>query len=507
MSFVSPSFVVGAILIYYTCLWYWNSTRLARRGLRLPPGPKQKFLTGNLHQIPRTHFWLTFRTWAMEYGPIVYFRVFNNRTIVLNSGKATLDLLESRSAIYSDRPISWMGGELAGRNRTVFLTGFADYRFKLFRRLLQTGLNPRTSKSYRPIQVQETQVLLQNLLTAPEDFMVHIRRNAVAIILKVAYGYQVESNDDTLVRLIEDGFILSSTINVPGKFWVEFFPILRFLPDWFPGAGFKKKARSVGKELSRVEYIPFDWARQEIEKGSYVESFVSKHTVVQGGEDLDAETLENIKWTAAALYVGGGDTTVSALTSFMYLMAMNPEIQKRAQAYVDQVAQGRLPTLDDYASLPYIVALIKEILRWAPVAPVGIPHRVMEDDVYQNYFIPKGTRIIANIWAITHDEEIYPDPFTFDPSRHLGSNPQPDPFKFVFGFGRRACPGAHLAEMSLFLSIVNILAVFDISKPVGRDGKEYEPEIEWTGGITMHIKPFPCTIKPRSQDHVMLLNQ
>jgi len=82
----------------------------------------------------------------------------------------------------------------------------------------------------------------------------------------------------------------------------------------------------------------------------------------------------------------------------------------------------------------------------------------MHDDVYDNYFIAKGTKVIANIWsgcsltfycllmwylrrAITHDEEIYPDPFRFDPSRHLGGNTQPDPYKFVFGFGRRICPG------------------------------------------------------------------
>src|SRR6266545_6358506 len=62
--------------------------------------------------------------------------------------------------------------------------------------------------------------------------------------------------------------------------------------------------------------------------------------------------------------------------------------------------------------------------------------------------------------AIAHDEEVYPDPSTFDPSRHLGDKAQLDPFKFTFGFGRRVCPGAHLAEMTLFLNIATILAVF-----------------------------------------------
>jgi len=79
-------------------------------------------------------------------------------------------------------------------------------------------------------------------------------------------------------------------------------------------------------------------------------------------------------------------------------MARYPDVQRRAQADVDKVAPNRLPTLDDYDSLPYIRAMIKEIIRWAPVAPLGISHAVLEDDVYENYFIPKGTGIIANIW-------------------------------------------------------------------------------------------------------------
>ena len=88
----------------------------------------------------------------------------------------------------------------------------------------------------------------------------------------------------------------------------------------------------------------------------------------------------------------------------------------------------------------------------------------MQDDIYENYFIPKGTQIMANIWcvlshleellidlsrtfrAITRDEEMYPDPSTFDPNRHLGDNPQSDPFQYVFGFGRRLCPGRTLAK-------------------------------------------------------------
>ena len=94
--------------------------------------------------------------------------------------------------------------------------------------------------------------------------------------------------------------------------------------------------------------------------------------------------------------------------------------------------------------------------------------------------------------AIIHDEETYPNPFHFDPSRFLGNKPQPDPFKFVFGFGRRTCPGAHLAETTLFLNIANILAVFNISKPLNEEGKEVEPIIEWSNGVATCVSFYPC---------------
>ncbi|KAF8914434.1 cytochrome P450 [Gymnopilus junonius] len=508
---------------YYGYLWYLPQRRLRARGIKLPPGPKQEWLTGNVHQLPRIHPWLTFTSWSKIYGPVIYLRTFNKSTIILNSGKAALELLESRSGITSDRPASLMGGKISGRKVPgVFRTSSTDPRFQFFRRLLRNGLNPRASKDYRPIQLQENQILLQNLTNFPQDYGAHIRRNAVAVVLKVAYGYQVESNDDPLVHQLEHTFKLAGSLNAPGKYWVEYFPILRFIPSWFPGGGFKKIARAIGQEMKRTEMAPFEWAKNQIERGEFVESFTSKH-LLEGGETLDENSLSDIRLCAAALYVGGGDTTVSALLTFILLMTLHPEIQKRAQKDIDALAPNRLPSHDDYESLPYIRAIIKETLRWGPVAPLGLSHRAMEDDIYENYFIPKGATIIANIWcvhaisdsptpidgpsrAIVHDEEIYPDPHVFNPERHLG-NPeerQLDPFKFVFGFGRRACPGAHLAEMSLFLNITSILAVFDISKAVDKKGMEIEPKIEWSSGTTMHLKPFQCQIKPRSKERQSL---
>lgn len=71
---------------------------------------------------------------------------------------------------------------------------------------------------------------------------------------------------------------------------------------------------------------------------------------------------------------------------------------------------------------------------------IGLPHRVSEDDLYDGYFIPKGTMIIANVWAIMHDPEKFDNPMQFDPERYLINgrlSPEVDDPSAGFGFGRR----------------------------------------------------------------------
>lgn len=88
-----------------------------------------------------------------------------------------------------------------------------------------------------------------------------------------------------------------------------------------------------------------------------------------------------------------------AIETFFLAMTLYPEVQRKAQEEIDRVlGPGRLPTMADRPHLPYVDALVKEVLRWHPVAPMGIPHMSSEDDMYNGYFIPKGTLLLPNIW-------------------------------------------------------------------------------------------------------------
>ena len=115
--------------------------------------------------------------------------------------------------------------------------------------------------------------------------------------------------------------------------------------------------------------------------------------------------------------------TLASIQAFFLAMAQFPEAQKKAQAELDAVVGShRLPDFSDESALPYVCALVKECLRWHAVLPLAVPHRLIEDDIYRGYHIPKGTVVIPNIWwvlCVSHSSA-----FDYDiPGRSLVTKP------------------------------------------------------------------------------------
>ncbi|KAI0789549.1 OrdA protein [Abortiporus biennis] len=496
------SFLSAAFLLFFSGLIFLSIRRAGKARRSLPPGPNGLPVIGNVADMPSEKEWLTFAEWGRKWGGIVYVSLLGQPMIILNDSEI-MDEFHKKSAIYSDRPVLRMGGELVGYSDTLVLLRYGE-RFRNYRKFIARFIEP-ISQHY-PIIERESRKFLKRTLRKQEDVLGHLRMLMGGIIMQLTYGYEVQDSDpkgDPFINLIEHANSNFNKASTPGVFLVDVFPSLRFLPEWLPGMGFKKLARDWKKDTDAMVQVPYEYTKSQIRSGSTVRSFVS------AGLQQDTKESVDLDFMASSLYGGGSDTTVSAEYAFILAMVLNPDVQKKAQAEIDSiVGTDRLPALNDRETLPYINAVVTEVLRWNSVAPTGVPHVASEDGQINGYFVPKGTIIIANLWQMLHNPETYPEPFDFDPERYIpapGKETQPDPRKISFGFGRRVCPGQTLAEASLFACIAMSLAVFDFEKATDENGSQITPVHENTSGTISYPKPFKCVIKPRNPKSVSLI--
>ncbi|KAJ6466256.1 cytochrome P450 [Mycena sanguinolenta] len=465
-----------------------------RRRLPFPPGPPPYAFIGNFLDLPKELPWLTYTKWGMQYGDLVHASAPGQHIVVVNSVKTAVELFEKRSHIYSDRPAFTMV-ELMGWDFNLALLPRGD-KWRAYRRMIHRHFRPDVSRNYRPIQMEKIHRLLQGLLSSPGDFREHLKTVAAAIIMATVYGYEVQSTNDHFVALSENATKKLSDSVFPGAVAVDTFPNLRYLPSWMPGAGFQRFAAECRPLTKEMQEVPVNFVKQNMRDGIDSTSVVAK---LLAANRYDEVAIQAVAGTA---YTGGSDTSVSALASFFLAMAPYPEIQKKAQAEIDTViGPGQLPEFEDRPSLPFVEALYREVMRWKPVTPLGVAHASAEDDVYDGYFIPKGATVIANIWAMTHDESIYHEPDRFNPDRFFTADGKlnEDDTILTFGFGRRKCPGRHNVDATIWATIVSILSTFNIAKAKDATGKEIDIDPKYSDGLVSHPEPFACSITPRSE--------
>ncbi|KAH7905951.1 cytochrome P450 [Hygrophoropsis aurantiaca] len=478
------------------------STRKKRRGPPLPPGPPPIPIVGNVTGVDTAYPYKSYAKLGKTCGDIIYTPFFSQEILVINSEKVAKELLDRRSYNYSDRP----------RLRTVELFG-VDFNFVFFpygpvwrqhRRLLHQVVRPEAALAYRPMQMQKGFQLIRSILTAPQEYVQHLQHHSGSIIMSSVYNYETMPHNDPFVRIIERAFnfllveLRPEMSSVFGAF--PFLNIVFSLPTWIPGITLNKKA-ALGREYTKdwVE-VPFKYTEDTIANGAATSSFVTDSLRKIEGKDESGELRRAIKQVAATAFAAGAETTNNTLKAFVLAMVLYPEVQERAQEVIDSaVGSDRLPTFEDRSSMPYVDAVLRETLRWNPTFPLGLPHSSLEDDIYDGYLIPKGAMILPNAWAMSHDESVYKDSFEFIPERFIDSNGEltDDTVQYVFGFGRRICVGRYVADASLWSAMALMLATFNFSKAKDNNGKDIEPEVKWTSGVTTHPEPFKLSITPR----------
>lgn len=509
--------------------YYWGSAFLIGSGLYglynlvtgykttkfpYPPGPTPRFLIGNLLELPRPGV-LEYQHWLKhkdQYGGISSVHAFGTTIVLIHDKDVASDLLEKpgMNKVTSGRAHMTFASELCGFGNAIVCMPFGEH-FKRLRKMLHGEIGTRAvANKYDKALADGLLQQLVHIYDEPGRLLDHYKNNTAASIMKLTYGYNVESpkkgtNDenDPLVSISEQMMVDFSAAAVPMKWAVDVIPALKYLPDGFPGTGFKETAALWRKRLFSTAYVPVRFVEKVMAEGRHKESYVSRKIdeLSQDGK-LSPEDELAIAWTSGSLFGAGADTTVITLTVFTLAMIRFPNVQQKAREEIDRViGRDRLPTTKDRQNLPYINALVKEVLRWWPLTPLSFPHRADENIDYEykgkSMSIPKGALIMPSVWWFFHDPSVYSKPDTFDPDRFLPPRNEPEPTA-AFGFGRRACPGRFLADSNLYLNISQLLSVFTIGNAVDANGSYIGVhDIKPKPGVLSYPEKFEYSVKVR----------
>jgi len=491
-------------------VWVW---------LRMPPGPTPLPFLGNKLQLPKSKPWIEFQRWSKIYGPIFTIWIGRKPTVVISDPNIAVELMEKRSTKYSSRPRMVVMGEILWDNASILVQPYGK-EWSVRRKLLHQAMTPKALRLYKPVQTAEASRLCYQLLESPANWEKLLERFTSSIVFCVAYGHRIDSLNADVIHQRFKFMHVAASLNVPGKYLAESFPILKHVPDAL--APWKADIKARGREeaaanMVLVDVVRSDLARAKVQGDDIPDSLCKLLLELREKEHIPLSD-RNFSYIPASLFGAGSDTTASTLCTAFLALVTHPESLHVAHRELDTVVGAdRSPTFEDEAGLPYIRALVKEVLRWRPVAVLGgTPHASTEDDRYEGYYIPSGTTVLGNSWAINLNEEYYPNPHHFDPTRFLDEalaerskaptpvTGKPHPAKSghsSFGWGRRICPGANLAENSLYIALAKILWAFDVQP---KEGVRYDT-FAYTEGFNIRPQKFECEIRVRSETHRRVL--
>ncbi|KAG8905314.1 hypothetical protein FRB99_000240 [Tulasnella sp. 403] len=492
---------LGSVLtavIAAAALYVYRQRR--QRARPLPPGPPPYPIIGNWYDMPRSRQALIFTEWGKIYGPIVYVSVFGRSTLILNTHQVARDLLDKRGQIYSDRPRVTTGKVLRGPETGPVMAPFGPM-WRKHRRFLNQVLNPsNVRKDYSPVQIRKTLEYILTILDRPDSFFTSVKRMTGESVSEFAYGAYHDGERDFVD--MSDMVARMNRNELPGgvlrAVMIEF---QSWLPTWLLQTTSARRDKDMQDDVyENTRAYLFDWVKAQRDNSvAAPKSFVM--TMLQDTENSSTkeDDLKVISGSAFSFLRAGADSVEVAFKTLILALTLNPHVQTLAHAELDRViGSDRLPTLDDHDDLPYITAIVLETLRWNPPTATGVPHRLMQDDIYNGYHIPAGTIVLANMWAISHDPTLFTSPSTFDPSRYLASPPPLDPREYVLGYGRRICPGGHLAYQGFWIGAAMLLASFTFEKKRDANDVVIEPVCEFAFGFNSEPAPYACDIKPRN---------
>jgi len=304
--------------------------------------------------------------------------------------------------------------------------------------------------------MNHTDALMVKLQSKPGRLFDEIQENVQSFFMHLTYG---SDPGPQYYEHIKASQAYTGAALRHGRWLVNKYPIMKYIPSWFPGASFKRWANE-GKALyESLTRAPFAQVKQQMTLQTAGPSFVRNclQYIHSGKVDADERLAMT---TAGSILNAASETTTAAMCTLINVLATNQQLHQRAYDEITAtLGSERFPSLDDRSHLSFINALLMEIFRFSPPVPILV-HSPVEDTEYEGCYIPKSTTVFANVWSILHDELNYDRPEEFIPDRFLGEKPAVDPRKVCFGVGRRMCPGRHIAEALIFTFATKFILLY-----------------------------------------------
>ncbi|XP_071498195.1 steroid 17-alpha-hydroxylase/17,20 lyase-like [Diadema antillarum] len=479
------------------CAVYYLKERYDYKVRRLPPGPTSIPLIGNALSINPKSPHLSLIKLAETYGDIFSIKLGSERVVVLNN--AELIKAAYRGVDISHRPDFFSMDVLAGGKG--FLTCKDEQQRQLHMKICRQAMRVVSNASIGEKILQESDRLVDHFANQsgkPFDPQCDLHIASLNIICNFVFGERYERDDPELREILDYSAEISKILSPLHP--VNAMPWLRHFPNkWFATLF---RARDQRDKILMRKYVEHIATYKEGHVRDMLDGLIAetKDAVKENNaRAVDLLTPEHIIINMWLIFFAGSDTLTNTLQWSLLYMAAFPKKQAKAQEELERVisSQGKKLLLENKAQLPYLQAVINEVLRYSSLSLLGIPHAAAQDTEINGYFIPKGTQVMANFWSVHHNPEAWDQPEEFLPERFL--NDQGNlletsklPSFMPFSVGKRRCMGAQLAKAELFLMLGRLLQEFSFEMP-----PDVEADLQGEAAVSLIPKPYKIIAKKR----------
>ncbi|XP_057610932.1 cytochrome P450 2B1-like [Chionomys nivalis] len=462
----------------------------------LPPGPCPLPLLGNLLQMDRGGLLNSFMQLREKYGDVFTVYLGPRPVIMLCGTEAIREALVDQAEAFSGRGTVAVVEPIVQGYGVIFANG---ERWKALRRfslatMRDFGMGKRTVEER--IQ-EEARCLVEELRKsqgAPLDPTFLFQCITANIICSIVFGERFDYKDRQFLRLLD---LFYQTFSLISSFSSQVFELFSGFLKYFPGAH-----KQIFKNVQEI----LDYIGHNVEKHrttldpSNPRDFIDTYLLRMEKEKSKQHTEfhhQNLMISVLSLFFAGTETSSTTLRYGFLLMLKYPHVAEKVQKEIDQViGSHRPPTLDDRTKMPYTEAVIHEIQRFADLVPIGVPHKVTKDTLFQGYLLPKNTEVYPILSAALHDPRYFEQPDAFNPDHFLdasGTLKKNEAF-MPFSIGKRICLGEGIARNELFLFFTTILQNFSVSSPVPPKDIDLRPKESGFGKMppTYQIRFLAC---------------